>query len=327
MTNMPLPTTMIAYQANLDCVTDPSPSSSRTEQEDPSVLLAWAVQSSHAHDCLDSVFPSDKAIIEAMLGFEPPWEELHHRSYFLPELDRLEREDFRAVLSERVGSPMVPLSSPGPMADGNMANISSTIPINISRNPGMIENVYIGAECSHAEILEYTELFKEFRDIFSWSYDEMPGIDPRIVEHEINTYPNAKPVRQRLCAMNPMKSLAIKIEIEKLLKSSFIYLVPLTEWVSNLVSVDKKQGAIRICIDFRDLNRACPKDNFPTPFIDQILDECAGREVFSFMDGFSGYNQIQIKPEDQHKTAFICPWGTFSYQKMPFGPELHFSGQ
>ena len=70
---------------------------------------------------------------------------------------------------------------------------------------------------------------------------------------------------------------------------------------------------------FHDLNRACPKDNFPTPFTDQILDECAGSEVFYFMDGFSGYNQIQIKPEDQHKTAFICPWGTFAYWKMPFG--------
>ena len=59
--------------------------------------------------------------------------------------------------------------------------------------------------------------------------------------------------------------------------------------------------------DFHDFNHACPKDNFPTPFIDQILDECASSEVFSFMDGFSGYNQIQIKPEDQHKSTFICP--------------------
>ena len=78
----------------------------------------------------------------------------------------------------------------------------------------------------------------------------------------------------------------------------FIYHVPFTEWVSNPVSIDKKQGIIHICIDFHDLNCAYPKDNFPTPFIDQILDECAGSEVFSFMDGFSGYNQIQIKPED-----------------------------
>ena len=81
--------------------------------------------------------------------------------------------------------------------------------------------------------------------------------------------------------VNPRKAPAIKAEIEKLLKASFIYPVPLTEWVSNLVLVDKKQGAIRICSDFYDLNCACPKDNFPTPFINQILDECAGSKVFS----------------------------------------------
>jgi hypothetical protein len=89
--------------------------------------------------------------------------------------------------------------------------------------------------------------------------------------------------------------------------------------VSNPVPVNKKQGTIHVCMDFHDLNKACPKDNFPTPFIDQIVDECTGCEDFSFMDGFSGYNQIQIKPEDQHKTTFICPWGTFAYRKMPFG--------
>ena len=105
----------------------------------------------------------------------------------------MEREEFRAVLSERVGSPMVPLSSPGPMADGNMANVAPTIPINIFRDHGKVENVYIGADCSPCEIKEYTAMFREFCDIFAWSYDEMPGIDPRIVEHEIKTYPDAKP--------------------------------------------------------------------------------------------------------------------------------------
>ena len=112
---------------------------------------------------------------------------------------------------------------------------------------------------------------------------------------------------------------AIKAKVEKLLKAGFIYPVPLTKWVSNPVSVDKKQGTIRVCIDFRDLNKACPKDNCPMPFIDQIVDECAGNEIFSFMDGLSSYNQITIHLEDQHKTSFICPWGTFSYKKMPFG--------
>jgi hypothetical protein len=72
-------------------------------------------------------------------------------------------------------------------------------------------------------------------------------------------------------------------------------------------------------MDFHDLNHACPKDNFPTPFIDQIIDDCAGHEALSFMDGFSGYNQIQIHLADQYKTAFTTPWGTFSYHVMPFG--------
>ena len=108
------------------------------------MLPAWAVESSHAHDFLDDVFPLDEAIIEAMSGVEPPWEELYHRSYFHPELNCMEREDFREILSENIGSPVVPLSSPGQMADGNMVNISPTIPINISRDPGKIENVYIG---------------------------------------------------------------------------------------------------------------------------------------------------------------------------------------
>jgi hypothetical protein len=89
--------------------------------------------------------------------------------------------------------------------------------------------------------------------------------------------------------------------------------------VSNLVLIDKKQGTVLVCIDFRDVNKYCPKENFPTPFIDQILDECAGSKVFSFIDIFLSYNQIQIKPKDQHKMMFICPWGTFAYSKIPFG--------
>jgi hypothetical protein len=95
--------------------------------------------------------------------------------------------------------------------------------------------------------------------------------------------------------------------------------VALTDWVSNLVPIEKKQGTIRVCIDYRDINKACPKDNFPTPFVDQIIDDCSRSEIFSLMDGFSRDNQINIVPADQHKIAFICPWGTFAYRKLPFG--------
>lgn len=155
--------------------------------------------------------------------------------------------------------------------------------------------------------------------MFAWSYEEIPGIDPSIVVHEIPTYLGVKPVHQRLRPMHPRKAAAIKAEVEKLLNIGFIYPIPLTEWVSNIVPVDKKQGTIRVCVDYRDINRTCPKDNYPTPFIDQIIDECARSEIYSLMDSFSGYNQINIAPEDQHKTTFICPWGTFAYKKLPFG--------
>ena len=191
--------------------------------------------------------------------------------------------------------------------------------IDISQILGKVENVYIGANCFPSEIQIYTGLFKEFHDVFAWSYEEMLGIDPSIVKHEIKTYLDAKLVQQCLRVVNPRKATVIKAEVEKLLNVGFIYPIPLIEWVSNPVLVNKNKGTIRVCMDFRDLNKACPKDNFPTPFIDQILDECAGSKVFSFLDGFSGYNQIQIKLEDQHKMMFICPWGTFAYQKMSFG--------
>jgi hypothetical protein len=147
----------------------------------------------------------------------------------------------------------------------------------------------------------------------------MQGINPKIAENEITTYLDAKPIQQKLCLVNPRKAEDIKVEVEKLLKSSFIYPIHLTQWVSNHMPVNKKKGTIRVCTDFRDLSKAYPKDNFPTPFIDQIIDECEGYKAFSFMDSFSGYNQIQIKPEDQHKITFIYPWGTFVYRKMPFG--------
>jgi hypothetical protein len=87
--------------------------------------------------------------------------------------------------------------------------------------------------------------------------------------------------------VNPWKATSIKAKVEKLLKVGFIYPIQLTQWVSNPFP---KQGMIYMCMDFHDLNKAYPKDNFPTPFIDHIIDECVGYEVFSFMDGFSGFN-------------------------------------
>ena len=162
-------------------------------------------------------------------------------------------------------------------------------------------------------------LFKEFRDVFAWNYAEILGIDPSIVFHEIKTYPGFKPVHQKLHQVHPLKATAIKEEVEQIIRVGFIYPNPLIEWVSNIVPVNKKKGTIRVCIHFRDLNQACPKDNFPTPYIEQITDNCAGSVIISFMDGFFGYNQIKIIPSYQHTKTFIWPWGKFTYRELLFG--------
>ena len=141
------------------------------------------------------VLPSDEAILEAMSGRGKICEDLHHRSYFLLELSRMENQEFHLRLLENVDTPINPLPREEMFAEGNMANISATIPINISVNPDVMENIYIGANFSPKEIAIYTAMFKEFRDVFSWSYEDIPSIDPSIVENKIQTYPNVKHVR------------------------------------------------------------------------------------------------------------------------------------
>jgi hypothetical protein len=257
------------------------------------------------------IFPTDEMIMSVME--DTPWDDGHHRSILFLEKHTLENYQWISTPSTVVVISTVPKSAHDVFAEGNLSNISPMIPIDISIKPGIVKNVHIGASCSPDEIVTYTSLFKEFHDIFTWSYKEMSGIDPEIVIHEIKTYPDAKPIRKRLHPVHPCKFVAIKLEVEKLLKAGFIYPVALTEWVSNPVSIDKKGGTIRVCVDYRDINKACLKDNFPTPFVDQIVDDCAGSEIFSLMDGFSSYNQINIAPGDQHKTTFIFPWGTFAY--------------
>jgi hypothetical protein len=107
--------------------------------------------------------------------------------------------------------------------------------------------------------------------------------------------------------------------VEKLLNAHIIFPVKYLEWVSNLVPVRKKTGEIRLCVDFRALNRASVKDNFPLPNMELILQQVVGSQMMSLLDGFSGYNQIRVKRTDKYKTTFITRWGTFAYERMPFG--------
>jgi len=119
--------------------------------------------------------------------------------------------------------------------------------------------------------------------------------------------------------MNPNLKEVVREELQKLLNVNFIYPTSDSQWVSPLVIVHRKNGKWRVCIDYRELNKANLKDRFPLPLIDQVLDTLAGKKNFSFLDGFSGYNKIEVAPKDQGKTTFTYPWGTYAYHVVHFG--------
>jgi hypothetical protein len=285
---MPLSPVEAAYVAIQSA--SPSPGNPHLLAPDAYLMPSWLDSLSSVIDYISQVFPSDESIMEMISIDDIPWDDNHHQSSFLPPLEEI-HQDIHSVFPPGVTDALQsPILTRDTFSEGNMGNISTMIVIDISIKEGVVENINLGANCTPEEVVSYTALFKEFRDVFAWSYEEMPGINPLIVVHEIKTYPGEKPVRQKLHPVHPKKIAVIKAEVEKLIKSGFIYHVPLIEWVSNLVPVAKKQGTIHVCVDYRDLNKSCPKDNYPTPFIDQIIDNCAGSVIFSFMDGFSGYN-------------------------------------
>ena len=139
----------------------------------------------------------------------------------------------------------------------------------------------------------------------------MGGIDPVIITHRLNVNPYFKPVKQKRRSFAPERQKAINEEVGKLLQAGAIREVEYPEWFANVVLVKKVNGKWRLCIDFTDVNRACPKDSFPLPQIDLIVDATADHELLSFMDPFSGYNQINMDPDDQEKTSFVTGQGTY----------------
>ena len=159
---------------------------------------------------------------------------------------------------------------------------------------------------------------KQNKDVFAWKQEDMGRIDPAIITHRLNASPSFKPVKKkRSFALERQK--AINEEVGKLLQAGAIREVEYPEWLANVVLVKKANGKWRLCIDFTDINRACPKDSFPLPQIDLIIDATVGHELLSFMDAFSGYNQIRMDPDDQEKTSFVTGQGTYCYRVMPFG--------
>ena len=207
-----------------------------------------------------------------------------------------------------------------PLKDDHDPNIPVTSVANskvIQIEPGKTLN--INANLTPEQETKLIQLLRKYQEAFYWDYPDMKGIDPQLCTHRIYIEKDARPVRQPQRRLNPHLKDVVKDELQKLLDVNFIYPISDSKWVSPLVVVPKNNGKWRICVDYRELNKATQKDHFLLPFIDQVVDTLAGKKLFSFLDGFSGYNQIQIAPEDQDKTTFTCPWGTFAYRVLPFG--------
>ncbi|XP_050876397.1 uncharacterized protein LOC127080113 [Lathyrus oleraceus] len=166
---------------------------------------------------------------------------------------------------------------------------------------------------------ELVACLKENSDLFAWNAAEMPGLDPEIACHKLALDQAAKPIAQRRRKQSPEKAEAAERAVKDLLEANFISEAQYTTWLSNVVLVKKNNGKWRMCVDYTDLNRACPKDAFPLPNIDSLVDNSAGFKLLSFMDAYSGYNQIPMSPADKKHTAFMTPTGNYYYNVMPFG--------
>jgi hypothetical protein len=155
---------------------------------------------------------------------------------------------------------------------------------------------------------EMIGLLKEYSDCFAWNYTEMPGLSHEIVVHQLPIKSGFRPFKQKARIFRPDLLPRIKDEIHRLLEANFIRPCRYVEWVSNIVPVEKKEsGKLRVCIDFRTLNRATPKDEYPMPIADTLINNASGNRIISFLDGNAGYNQIFMAEEDASKTGFICP--------------------
>jgi hypothetical protein len=156
--------------------------------------------------------------------------------------------------------------------------------------------------------------------LFPNTFSELKGIKGAMGEMKIELKPGSNPVRHRPYRLNPRVKEKVKREIDKMLEAGLIFAVEEAEWVSPIV-IQSKKGTkdIRVCVDYRSLNSAYVHDPFPTPFIDEVLEQVVGKESYSFTDGFLGYHQVRIVEEDKKKTTFIIEWGSFAYNVMPFG--------
>ncbi|XP_073138783.1 uncharacterized protein [Henckelia pumila] len=183
--------------------------------------------------------------------------------------------------------------------------------------PGKITRVARGMEPTLVEQLKIC--LTQNADVFAWCPKEQTGVPAHLAEHRLNILSGSRPVRQKKRHFGAEKDKVIAEQVRELLEAGHVKEVQFPTWLSNVVLVPKSTGKWRMCIDFRDLNKACPKDCYPLPRIDQLVDSTSGYELLCFMDAYQGYHQIPLAREDQDKVNFVMSGGTFCYVVMPFG--------
>ena len=177
----------------------------------------------------------------------------------------------------------------------------------------------VGAQLPLQEKKELIGFLKENVDVFAWDAYKALGIDYNFICHHLNINPSITPKKQP--PRHPSKEHvdAVRNKVTKLKQVGVINEVFYPEWLVNTVVVKKKNGKWRVCVDFTDLNKACPKDPFPLPRIDQLVDAIVGHYRMSFLDTFQGYHQIPLALDNQEKKTFVTPIGSYHYKVMPFG--------
>ncbi|GJS37981.1 reverse transcriptase domain-containing protein [Tanacetum coccineum] len=181
------------------------------------------------------------------------------------------------------------------------------------------QTITIGSTLTEKGRKELCTLLGQNLDVFAWKPADMTGIPRSIAEHRLNIREGCPPIKQKKRWQAPERNKAIQEEVEKLVDVGIMKEVHYHSWLSNPVMVKKHDGTWRMCVDFKDLNNACPKDCYPLPEIDWKIESHCGYPFKCFLDAYKGYHQIKMAKEDEEKMAFTTSQGIFCYSKMSFG--------
>ena len=190
--------------------------------------------------------------------------------------------------------------------------------VNIAKD-GQQKMVRIGDYWSEQQTIEIVVLLKDYQDFFARDYKDLKGLVEEMGEIKIDLLLEATPIKKKPYKLAHKYKEIVKTKIDNMLTAKIIYPFNQSEWQIPMVVQPKKNDPkkLRVCVNYRWLNKATKIDPFPTPFADEILDEVVEHECYSFTDVFLGYNGVPISKDYQNKTTFVCEFGSFAYKKMP----------